>query len=277
MSESPNHFDDQTQSEQTAKPVDNQADSAQQPEPNDEAATNDSAKRVRRVLIGSQRDAAALHQNKKRDWYVPGQEQKAMEKDSGEKDPDTEKPVETPVAVEAALQPTPAAEETPVPEPVEEPQAIEPVAESASTDMGDDFGTDLDIDLSATVATPPGRHFPPPNIRGKLSPELEVELSLALGDSSIDDLMAGSDSITNQPLLEPESRHTGRVVAVQRDDVFVELGAREQGIVPLKLFRGTARGGLGTEGHRHAFQPSRRRLRPTWSPTPLPTSAIGRT
>jgi len=34
--------------------------------------------------------------------------------------------------------------------------------------------------------------------------------------------------------LEPESHHTGRVVAIRRDDVFIELGGREQGVVPLR-------------------------------------------
>ena len=255
MSESPNqpsdHVDDQAQPEQTAPPVDNQADSTQQPKTNDEAETDDPAKRLQRVLIGSQRDAAAVHQNKKRDWYVPGQEKQAAEKDSAQEDSAPEKPAETPVVVETPP-PTAAVEETAAPEPVveniAEPEAVEPAAAAAALDIGmdmggamaGDLGVDLDIDLdigqAASVATPPGRHFPPPNIRGKLSPELEAELSLALGDASIDDLMAGSDSITSQPLLEPESRHTGRVVAVQRDDVFVELGAREQGIVPLKFF-----------------------------------------
>ncbi len=82
----------------------------------------------------------------------------------------------------------------------------------------------------------PAGTFPPPSIRDELPPDLEQELNEALGDTPLDELMTGGDSLTAQPQLEPESQHTGRVVAVHRDDVFVELGGREQGCVSLKQF-----------------------------------------
>ncbi|MEA1949740.1 MAG: S1 RNA-binding domain-containing protein [Planctomycetota bacterium] len=252
----------QTPSAQTTPPVENQAESTQESQPQEDQSQNelpsDSPQRSQRVLIGSQRDAAAVHQEKKRDWYVPGQGKDAAEKDSGKKVSSEEKPTEVPLEaapavkeepqpVEATIEPveavpaSPLTEETPAPADISaaetlaaEPPAVEHVAEAATVDMGD---IDMpDIGATSTSVPAPGRHFPPPNIRGQLPPDLEDELSEALGDASIDDLMAGSDSITSQELLEPESRHTGKVVAVQRDDVFVELGAREQGIVPLKLF-----------------------------------------
>ncbi len=219
MSESPeqpsNQPDDQTQSEQTAPPVETQADSTQQSEPQpepqdepqDEAAETAPTEHRQRASIGSQPDAAAVHEEKKRDWYAPGQDEDATEKDSGQKDGGVEKPPEVP-AEAAPMEAASAVSEEPQP-----PEAAPPAP-----------------------APTPARHFPPPNIRDQLPPDLEEELSLALGDASIDDLMAAGDPITSQPLLEPESQHTGRVVAVQRDDVFVELGAREQGVVPLKLF-----------------------------------------
>ncbi len=283
---------DQTQPAQTALPVESQVDSPQDTqqqetqsqgtESQDEQPT-DPPKRNQRVLIGSQRDAAAVHQDKKRDWYVPGQDKEATEKDSGKKDAGEEKPTAAPVeatpAVSEEPQPvaaktepveappaSPLAEEVPPPAEIpaaetpaaETPAAVPPVveptveaatveaatieaatieaatAEAATVEVSDiDMG---DFDQASASVPVPGRHFPPPNIRGQLPAELEDELSEALGDASIDDLMAGSESVTNQELLEPESRHDGKVVAVQRDDVFVELGAREQGIVPLKLF-----------------------------------------
>jgi small subunit ribosomal protein S1 len=83
---------------------------------------------------------------------------------------------------------------------------------------------------------PGKKKFPPPNIRDRLPPDLEQEFQEAVGDLSIDTLIAGSEAVSAQPALEPESRHSARVVAVGRDDVFVELGGREQGILPLKLF-----------------------------------------
>jgi small subunit ribosomal protein S1 len=82
----------------------------------------------------------------------------------------------------------------------------------------------------------PPKKFPPPSIRDRLSPELEREFQEALGDVSVDALMTGPDTLTGQTSLEPESRHLARVIAVQRDDVFVELGGREQGILSVRLF-----------------------------------------
>jgi len=82
----------------------------------------------------------------------------------------------------------------------------------------------------------PGKKFPPPNIRGQLPPDLEQEYQAALSDVPLDTLMAGIETVSAQLALEPESRHAARVVAVSREDVFVELGGREQGIIPLRLF-----------------------------------------
>lgn len=112
-----------------------------------------------------------------------------------------------------ATEPDEIASEQESPAPPEEPLEEIPPAEPLSVD-----------------------HFPPPNIREQLPPDLEEEFSEALGDESLDALMSADDAITSQPPLEPESRLTGKIVAVRREDVFVELGGREQGTVPLKQF-----------------------------------------
>jgi small subunit ribosomal protein S1 len=69
-----------------------------------------------------------------------------------------------------------------------------------------------------------------------LSPDLEDEFQQALGGAPVDSLLGSAEEISKQALLEPESKHVGRVVAVHRDDVFIELGGREQGAVPLLQF-----------------------------------------
>jgi small subunit ribosomal protein S1 len=74
----------------------------------------------------------------------------------------------------------------------------------------------------------------PPSIRGALPPDLEEEYQAALADMAIDQWIIGAEAVTKQAVLEPETRLTGRVVAVRRDEVFVELGGREQGVLPLK-------------------------------------------
>jgi small subunit ribosomal protein S1 len=80
---------------------------------------------------------------------------------------------------------------------------------------------------------PPSK-YPPPNIRAQLSPDLEMEYLEALGGQSIDEMIAGQGAAVAVE-LEPDSRHQAKVVAIHRDDVFVEIGAR-QGVVPLRSF-----------------------------------------
>lgn len=81
-----------------------------------------------------------------------------------------------------------------------------------------------------------GKKFPPPNIRGQLPPDLEQEFQAALADVPLDTLMTGMESVSVQPALEAESRHTARVVSIGREDVFLELGSREQAVIPLRVF-----------------------------------------
>ena len=83
---------------------------------------------------------------------------------------------------------------------------------------------------------PPPGSFPVPNVRDRLPPDLEQELAHTISDASFDQLLSGGDSLIGSSPLEEQSQHTGRVVAVQRDDVFVDLGGHEQGCVSLKLF-----------------------------------------
>jgi ribosomal protein S1 len=129
----------------------------------------------------------------------------------------TERPsaVEEPPPAEANAPPA-AAEEVP---PVEEPPKPKPV----------------------TPAAPPApkkepKHYPPPNIRDQLSADLEQEYQAALGDLSFDALMSAEAATDAAPELAPESRVTGRVSRISREDVFIDLGGRNQGVVPLRQF-----------------------------------------
>jgi small subunit ribosomal protein S1 len=94
----------------------------------------------------------------------------------------------------------------------------------------------------ATPAAPPvskkePKKYPPPNVRDQLSPELELEYAAALGDTSLEELIERSDAGgLAAPELAEEARVTGRVSRIHREDVFVDLGGRSQGIVPLRQF-----------------------------------------
>lgn len=160
-----------------------------------------------RILIGSQREAA---DGKKmdtpaaagRDWYVP---EEAIKEEEDREKAERNKPKKV----------------RPKPEDLElEGETPKPVSAKPSK----------------KPAQPPQslKHFPPPNIRDRLPAELEAELEAALGNQSMDDLLVGSESVTQQELFEPESKHIGRVVSVHQEDIFIELGSREQGVLPIK-------------------------------------------
>ena len=93
------------------------------------------------------------------------------------------------------------------------------------------------VSESATGSEAVRKNYPPPNIRDQLTPELEKELEEAPGGDSLENSIDGSattEAATGE--LEPETRVTGKVVSVHREDVFVDLGSRTQGLLPLKQF-----------------------------------------
>ena len=155
----------------------------------------------RQILIGSQRDPAASQARRKRDW------EPIVEPDSKQEEASEE--TAEPVAGEAEV-----------------PRKPLPVTTES-----------LVAELDGPPKGPPVGKIPPPSVRDQLPPDLEAELTEALDDTPFEELITGDDdAISKQPALEEESRHTGRVVAVRNDDLFVELGSREQGVVSSKQF-----------------------------------------
>ena len=75
-----------------------------------------------------------------------------------------------------------------------------------------------------------------PGRRQRPSATMEAELDRAMGGLSLDDLMSGGEGGGQEGAFEPESRQRGRVVALRREEVFVEFGGREQGCVPARSF-----------------------------------------
>ena len=70
----------------------------------------------------------------------------------------------------------------------------------------------------------------------RISADLDKEINEALGDMSLNDLLAGDADGTADKALEPESRHQATVVKLHREDVFFSLGGRNEGVISLKLF-----------------------------------------
>jgi predicted RNA-binding protein with RPS1 domain len=206
----------------------------------------------RQILIGSQRDPAAYRARQRRDWTPIEEQQSEKPKKSAAKNRDRGRGNAAPsrpasdaangaagtatsesdvtesgpssVTAEAKVEVSqfkPAAAKFTVssPQPPRTPRA------SAS-----DLISQLAASLGGAEAPPPR-----PSVRDKLSPDMEEELDRAMGSASMDDLL-GVGAKDEHEAFEPESLQSGRVAAIRRDDVFIEFGGREQGIVSLRLF-----------------------------------------
>ena len=90
--------------------------------------------------------------------------------------------------------------------------------------------------IRAARPKPAGEKVPMPNIREALSDELEAEVAAALGDESLEDVVSSDSTISAEQQLDPDTRLEAVIEKVHRDDVFVNLGGRNQGAIPLKLF-----------------------------------------
>ncbi len=74
-----------------------------------------------------------------------------------------------------------------------------------------------------------------PSKRGKLSEELEKEIEDALGGMSLDEVLSAD---SKQPLAQgADNKNHGTIVRVDRDMVFVVMGGRNEGMIPLMEFK----------------------------------------
>jgi small subunit ribosomal protein S1 len=72
--------------------------------------------------------------------------------------------------------------------------------------------------------------------RTPLPTDLQDEVDEMLAGVSLDEMISDASAPMNAPELEPDSRIRGRVAKIHRDDVFVDLGGRNQGVVSLHTF-----------------------------------------
>ena len=93
------------------------------------------------------------------------------------------------------------------------------------------FSAMKDIPLRVT------HRIPVPSIRGKLSDDLEDEFSSLFQGTEMESLMSGVDKVASQAQLEPETKLKGKILSVSGEDVFFDVGGRDQGMVPLKQFQ----------------------------------------
>ncbi|MDR1385580.1 MAG: S1 RNA-binding domain-containing protein [Planctomycetaceae bacterium] len=80
-------------------------------------------------------------------------------------------------------------------------------------------------------------NVPVPTTRGKLSDDLEEEFEELFGGAELDTILGNIDQVASQALIETETKQSGKIASIGKESVFVDLGGREQGAVPLKQFK----------------------------------------
>ena len=143
-------------------------------------------------------------------------------------------------------------------DPPAEPPAAPPSAEATpSAEAVPETESTPETDPVAKVK--PREKVPIPNLRDDLPDDLQQQLDAALDQSSdeasVDALLAGAAAAVPPP-DEPEigGRRRTRVIKVDGDHTFVEMGARHQGVVPTKQFQSPLEPGAQIEVIVTAFQ-----------------------
>jgi len=220
-------------------PVNDTAPSA--PADSNEAASEELGDKKKRILIGSQRS----------DFKPQKQSSQIQETWSG-LETESAKVEETPaqaasteqVGAVAEPQPPhkvskPAEEQDSQPAEAEKTESAKPPIESESAPAS------VEEDPAAPERTPmpdPPR-LDPFSVRsaGGISEDLQREIDEALGDASLnestlDAMLVGKDVSAIEAELEPESKVKATVVKIHQDNVFYNLGSRNEGLASLRQF-----------------------------------------
>ena len=155
-------------------------------------------------------------------------------------EPDSHAPVSEPPS--PVIQPA-SQDRAPVESPPAKPSAEPSVAPSAESlaevpEAAEPSSEELPAKPEAGYPPPPPRsgRVPVPNLRRDLSDDLMQEFEEAMGTVEMDAIVEGSDRVAKQAVFETESQHHGTVLSISSEDVFVDLGGREQGTVPVRQF-----------------------------------------
>ena len=158
----------------------------------------------------------------------------------------------TPVASETTTEAAPSEpavqESAPAPEAVPKPSERIQVGSQREDESAAELKP-VGTEAPSQVPEEPGpSDIPAPNVREALPPELEQELEAALGGQSLDQIIESTPGAeVSGEELAPDTRLQGKVVKIHREDVFLDLGGRNQGLLPLKQFEKTEPPALESE------------------------------
>lgn len=211
----------------SSTPADAQTPTAASSAPESRAENPAEARTAPRIRIGSQRSAVEIERSGLNRPAAAPQAATPAPAAPAPASPAAE--VAAPAAESAAAEPvSPAAEAAPT--------AEAPAPDAPASEAGERPNRAKRRERPRIVEPESTRHVPIPNLRADLPPEWEQEVADALGDMSLDDLLVKSGSSEPKKDLAPETRMRGRVVSMHRDNVFIDLDQRYQGVLSLRQF-----------------------------------------
>jgi small subunit ribosomal protein S1 len=129
-------------------------------------------------------------------------------------------------------------------------QPPKPVVDDPDDEMPDHLSAEGEKKLKS-VPPKPIQAVAVPKYRrdGKMTDDLEAEFSAVFGNDSaaVEAILQKSSEITGDLILETDTKVKAKVLSVQGDSVFFDIGAREQGIVSLRMFPADAEPKQGDE------------------------------
>ena len=83
--------------------------------------------------------------------------------------------------------------------------------------------------------------------QGKMTDDLEAEFAAVFGSDGVDAILKKSEETVGSQIIEPDTKVKAKVLSVQGESVFFDLGTREQGAVLLRAFPADAEPKVGDE------------------------------
>lgn len=116
---------------------------------------------------------------------------------------------------------------------------MEPLPEDEADEIPIEIEPKTVMKLNPGGSRIPEGPVPIPKIRGRMSDDLEDEFEQIFGGKEIEmnSIMGDVDKVASQEILEPETKLKAKIVSISGENVFVDLGSKELGIVPGKMFK----------------------------------------
>jgi len=184
---------------------------------------------------------------------IPADEQPAKPKRliGSQRNPEAYRPKPT-VPVVGAPPPSPPAPTAPPAPPVASetlphaetypPEGVSAPPKPVEDDPDDELPDHLSLEGEKKLRSVPPKPIHAvaiPKMRGgKMSDDLEAEFDAVFGNDNIaiDAILQKSAETAGGGMLEPDTKIKAKVISLQGESVFLDVGAREQGVVSLRMF-----------------------------------------